>query len=106
MDIGEIKIKALALRSELIKHNVQVDVILLFGSQARGNATSESDIDLAVVSKDFGKDRIREGALCNRLAYKIDSTIEVVPLSVKQYLDPNCIFPIVHEIQKNGVALF
>jgi predicted nucleotidyltransferase len=106
MDIGEIKIKALKLRSELRKHNIHVDVMLLFGSQARGQANLESDIDLAVVSRDFGKDRIQEGALCNRLAYKIDSSIEVVPLSVKQYLDPNCIFPIVHEIKKNGVDLF
>ena len=105
MDFGEIKLKALALRTELLQQNIQVDSILLFGSHAEGKATIESDIDLAVVSKDFGKDRFQEGVLCNRLAYKIDSTIEVIPLSVAQYLDLNCIIPIIHEIQKKGVSL-
>lgn len=105
MDIGEIKIKALKLRSGLIENNIRVDAILLFGSRAKGNFRSDSDIDLAVVSRDFGKDRIKEGALCNRIAYKIDSTIEVVPVSVHNFLDPNCIYPIINEIKKNGIAL-
>jgi predicted nucleotidyltransferase len=106
MDLGEIKLKALKLRSDLLINNVHADLILLFGSQATGRAGPDSDIDIAVVSRDFGKDRIAEGALCNKLASRIDASIEVVPLSVTQFLDPNCIFPIVHEIQKTGIPLF
>ncbi len=106
MDIGTIKIKALQIRSELKKKGVHADVVILFGSHARGQANTESDIDLAIVSRDFGKDRLNEGALVNFIASKIDSSIEIIPVSFDKYFDPNCILPIIHEIKTTGLVLF
>jgi predicted nucleotidyltransferase len=41
----------------LRRSGLRVARLVLFGSQARGTATADSDIDLAVVSEDFrGKD--------------------------------------------------
>lgn len=37
----------------LKKNNVEITKIILFGSQAKGNASAESDVDLVVISKDF-----------------------------------------------------
>ncbi|HHY99403.1 MAG TPA: nucleotidyltransferase domain-containing protein [Firmicutes bacterium] len=49
-DIGTIiKRFSKALR----KQGLEVDRIILFGSQARGDAREDSDIDLLVVSPDF-----------------------------------------------------
>lgn len=40
--------------AEALERRVRVDQIILFGSRARGDATEDSDIDLLVVSPDFG----------------------------------------------------
>lgn len=37
----------------LIKQGIRVEKIVLFGSQAKGNARVDSDIDVLVVSPDF-----------------------------------------------------
>lgn len=37
----------------LIDENVNVSRIILFGSQAEGKASAESDMDLVLISKDF-----------------------------------------------------
>ncbi|WP_338832796.1 hypothetical protein MHLNE_15330 [Moorella humiferrea] len=39
----------------LKQQGLKVDKIILFGSQARGDAREDSDIDLLVVSSDFAK---------------------------------------------------
>lgn len=43
-----------------LKKEITIDRVILFGSYARGNPKSYSDIDLAIFSKDFkDKDEIR-----------------------------------------------
>ena len=64
-----------------------------------------SDIDLAVISADFGKDRFEKGAMLNLIASKIDCRIEAIPISIHNYLDKETIFPIVDQIQKTGIPL-
>lgn len=39
----------------LKKQGIHIDKIILFGSQARGDAREDSDIDLLVVSSDFAQ---------------------------------------------------
>jgi len=43
---------------ELAKNNLQVEVLWLYGSQARGNAHDKSDYDLAVAFKSYIKDPV------------------------------------------------
>jgi len=64
----------------------------------------DSDIDVAVVSKNFGKDRVEEGMLLFRIAGKIDPRLESVPISQKIYEDDTWI-PLIHEIREKGVEL-
>lgn len=64
----------------------------------------DSDIDVAVVSKNFGKDRVEEGMLLFRIAGKIDPRLEPVPISQKIYEDDTWI-PLIHEIREKGVEL-
>lgn len=43
-----------------LRQRVRLDRIILFGSWARGEATALSDIDLLVVSPDFGRDALAD----------------------------------------------
>ena len=56
LDLTGLRSKALEIRQDLCTAGYRVQTVLLFGSHASGTATDESDIDLAFVSIDFGRD--------------------------------------------------
>lgn len=82
----------------LKQHGISVDHIILYGSYVRGKARADSDIDVAVVSKNFGKDRVEEGMTLFRIAGKIDSRLEPVPISINAYENDTWI-PLIYEIR-------
>ncbi len=88
----------------LKKRNIRVSKVILYGSRASGRAHQYSDIDVAVVSPDFGKDRYEEGAKLFEIAYAIDPRIEPVPISSFSYEHDTWI-PLVYEIRRNGIEL-
>lgn len=90
--------------SALIKEGISVDKIILYGSYAKGRVRPNSDIDVAVVSKDFGKDTTEEGMLLFRIAGEIDPRIEPIPISVKSYKNDTWV-PIIYEIREKGIEL-
>ncbi|MBF0359560.1 MAG: nucleotidyltransferase domain-containing protein [Oligoflexia bacterium] len=106
MDIREIKIKVLAFRKEIILSGIYPDLFVLFGSYYKGNYRTDSDIDLAIISRDLGKDRFKESTLLNYIASKEDSRFEIIPVGLSEYLDPLPISPIIAEIKANGTPLF
>ena len=61
--------------------------VILFGSQATGKAGVESDIDVCVISENFGKDIFEEELLLKRMADKIDYLIEPVPMNSVDFND-------------------
>jgi uncharacterized protein len=97
-----IKDAVLKLRTEMRQKGYVLDGAILFGSWAKGTAHKQSDIDLAILSRDFGKDRFEEGAMLNALLFKILPMSEAVPVSLVDYLDPMNISPILHEIKTTG----
>lgn len=88
----------------LKREGIAIDHVILYGSHARGNARADSDIDVAVVSKNFGKDPVEEGMTLFRLAGKIDPRLEPVPISVKTYKKDTWI-PLIYEIRDKGIEL-
>lgn len=62
-----------------LENDLRVEKVIIFGSQAKGTAKSWSDIDVAVVSRNFGHDRIDEGVLLSRYTDTIDFRIEPHP---------------------------
>lgn len=86
------------------KNKIKVTKVILYGSRIAGRAHKYSDIDVAVVSPDFGKDRYKEGARLFELAYKIDPLIEPVPISAESYENDTWI-PLIYEIRTNGIEL-
>jgi predicted nucleotidyltransferase len=93
-----------AFIKELKSKKIKVAKVILFGSRASGRAHEYSDIDVAVVSPDFGKDRYREGANLFEIACAIDPRIEPIPISLSSYENDTWI-PIIYEIRKNGIEV-
>jgi len=83
---------------------VHVERALLYGSVAAGRQTPDSDLDIAVVSSDFGRDRFEEGKMLMRLAWRIDPRLHPVPLSTDSFHHDTWI-PLVHEIRKHGIEI-
>jgi predicted nucleotidyltransferase len=64
--------------------NIRVNKAILYGSLATGAGDQDSDIDLAIVSPNLGRDRLNEAILLKKLTFGIDLDISPRPYSVKQ----------------------
>ena len=90
-------------KKKLIKEGLIFDKVILFGSHARGNAHSYSDIDIAIVSKFFGKNDFKEMSKLNALTYGVDTRIEAHPISFANFLNP--VSPFIIEVKKYGILV-
>ena len=64
--------------SELVSQHMPAKYIVLYGSYAKGTATSDSDIDIAVVVDKLDSDYLDEHARLFRLRRLVDFRIEPV----------------------------
>ena len=88
----------------LTLNGIRVEKAILFGSYATGRVHSGSDLDLAIVSPDFGKDRFEEGKMLHRLAWRIDPRIEPIPISSASYENDTWL-PLIYEIRQKGIEI-
>lgn len=100
----EILAKVRRFRRLLEKEGIPVAKILLYGSHVRGTAREDSDIDVCVISKAFGKDRLKERFFLFHQAPKIDSRIEPVPFTLNDYRT-NRVSPLLHQIRKEAIEV-
>ncbi len=100
----EIAGKLRELHKALKKRGIRVTKIILYGSRSSGRYHKDSDIDVAVVSPDFGKDRFEEGVMLLQIACKIDPRFETVPISLKSYKKDTWV-PLIYGIRKRGVEI-
>jgi uncharacterized protein len=84
--------------ADAVKANYSFIRIILFGSYAKGNFNDDSDIDIAIVFKDYNN-LIDIQLELMRLRRKIDSRIEPHPFRESEFELSN---PIVNEILKYG----
>jgi predicted nucleotidyltransferase len=84
-------------RKAIEEQGIRVTMILLYGSYASGNFRKDSDIDVAVVSPDFGKDRFDEGVRLFQIACDIDPRIEPIPISPESFENDTWL-PLIYEI--------
>lgn len=89
----------------LLKENgVNAQKAVLYGSRARGDAAEHSDIDLLILSPDFGADRVREGQFLFKMARRVDARIEPVPVHPSEYVAiPDS--PLLHFAQQEGMEI-
>lgn len=91
-------------RKAIEEQGINVAKIVLYGSYASGKSHKDSDIDVAVVSPDFGKNRHKEGVKLLQIAYNVDLRIEPIPFSVKSYENDDWV-PLIYEIKEHGVVI-
>lgn len=65
--------------------NIRVEKVILFGSYAAGCAGKDSDIDIAVISPDFGQDFVEEAVMLKEISEEIDLDISPRPYSLDEY---------------------
>lgn len=83
--------------------NVKVEKLILFGSYAKGTQKPWSDIDLCVVSPQFGKNRFEERVKLMKLTIGIGKNIEPHPYSLQDLKDKWN--PLAVEIKKYGIEI-
>ncbi len=99
-EIGDIIRKYV---NRLESEGVDVVEAILFGSHAHGEPKPWSDIDLCVVSPQFGKDGFDESLRLSKMKYDIDWRIETHPYSpegLEEKYDP-----LADQIRKHGIKV-
>jgi uncharacterized protein len=66
----------------LRERGLTISKIILFGSQAKGKTTEESDVDIAIISKDFSNKDIFERAILTKDAEIKTMKKFVMPLDI------------------------
>ncbi len=88
--------------ADAVKSKYDYSQIILFGSYAKGNFNKDSDIDIAVILKDYDNKMVVQLDLM-RLRRKIDSRIEPHPFRQNEFEITN---PMVSEIMKYGQEIW
>jgi uncharacterized protein len=87
----------------LQNEGINLSKMLVFGSHAKGTAGPDSDIDLAVVSPQFGHDRLAEAFWLRKISLRIDTHIEPIPFSPQELKDRYS--TLAQEINKYGLQV-
>lgn len=83
----------------------RLDRVVLFGSRARGEATADSDYDLAVFLRDLGPgmtEWYRLADLRTRFLEEGGPFFEAIPFPASAYDDRSALM---HEIRRDGITL-
>lgn len=88
--------------AELIRQEMNVSSVYLYGSYAKGTHTDDSDIDIAIIGDDFSGDIIEDTLRLMKLRRKIDNRIEPHPFNSNEFDSAN---PLVREILETGIKI-
>ncbi|MBM7582724.1 putative nucleotidyltransferase [Caldicoprobacter guelmensis] len=88
--------------AELLKREIGVKEVYLYGSYVNGNYSEDSDIDVAVVSDTFSGDLVEDTLLLMRLRRKIDNRISPRPFTSDAFAEDD---PFVKEIKTKGIRV-
>lgn len=85
-----------------VREDRRVTAAYLYGSEARGQAGPWSDIDVAIISPDFGDDLFAAQLALMKLAAKMDERIEPRAFTPESF---NLNNPLVSAIQDTGIRI-
>jgi len=99
----EISEKVGAFINLLEREGVDIDKAFVFGSHAFGTPKPWSDIDVCIVSPQFGKDSFAESVYLAGIANDIDLMIEPHPYSPEDFKEKYD--PLADQIRKHGIKV-
>ena len=82
---------------------IPVQQAIIYGSWAKGNAKKDSDIDLCIVSENFGRDNIGELQFLLKQTRAIDNRLEPVPFTSEELANPYS--TLASEIRTHGIRI-
>jgi predicted nucleotidyltransferase len=69
----------------ILKQVLQTDHIIVFGSQARGDANEDSDLDVIIVSKRFAEEKVPDrGRLLFPLIWR-DKSVDAICMTPEEF---------------------
>lgn len=96
------------LKESLQENGVRVDKLIVFGSQARGTAKKDSDIDIVIISKDFqNKDIFARAKLTGNAHWEVTQKIliplDLIAMTPEEFESGNSL---ITEFAKDGEIVF
>ncbi len=79
--------------------------MVLFGSNATGKATPDSDVDLIIVSPSFSGKKFYERSRGFWLAWEIDKPVDFICLTPEEFEEKSRQASIVSEALKHGITI-
>lgn len=89
------------LVSDCIKHGINIEKAILFGSIAKNQQNENSDIDIALISNMFGTNFVLNNKMTSKINIKYP-TIEIHHFNNDYYKNSD---PFIEEINKTGIVL-
>ena len=90
-------------KQRIEEKKIHVDRMILFGSWVKGNPCEGSDIDVVVISEDFGnKDYWARIDILAQAVYKVLAPIEAVAMTPQEW---NSKESIIYEFAKDGEVI-
>jgi len=86
-------------------HGDRLRGVVLYGSQARGDAQPDSDVDILVLldgDTDYGRDLLTNLEALYPLALEIGRRISAKPASIDEYEKAEC--PLYRRVREEGIA--
>lgn len=97
-------IKQVNAYTKLIGKDIPISGVYIFGSHAKGTANVNSDIDVAIISKFFGKNPHEEGKWLQRKLWDaLYANLDVVGYNPSEFRVGQS--PLLSEIRKNSVSI-
>ncbi|WP_449240382.1 nucleotidyltransferase domain-containing protein [Desulfoscipio gibsoniae] len=95
----EIEKIIISFKKALAKQGIKADKIILFGSQAQGTATENSDIDVVVISGSFsGLDFMQRCELLGKAIAEIMEPIEPLAYTQEEFNEQKYKASILYEV--------
>ncbi len=84
-----------------LQEQMFVQKIFIFGSQATKNSKPWSDIDIAIISNELGKDYWEEEKKVNKIVKQVNDKFEAHVFNPEDFSNPYD--PLANEIKKYGI---
>jgi predicted nucleotidyltransferase len=88
----------------LAANGINASKAILFGSQARGTARPESDIDILVLAKEFDRNRWAKESKLHILTLQADYRLQPIPVGIKQFRQDD-VSPVIEMARREGIEI-
>jgi predicted nucleotidyltransferase len=88
-----------------LKKQIPVDCAYLFGSYARGNPKSYSDVDIAIISPEFGKNYVKETVFLMEVFHGTGLMVEPHVYSKEEFENAENNTFLIKEIIQKGIKI-